>query len=383
MDFSVPPVASQFRERLRAFFASQEIQQELRQMASGPDREGDPRRLYRVLGREGLLAVTWPVRYGGAGRSVLELAVLQEEMVRAGIPDTLHINSVQIVGSFLLMAGSEAQREAFLPRIARGELFASILYSEPGSGSDVTALATRAHAAHGGYTIVGTKRFSLKSHLVDYGLCLARTSDEPSRYQGLTMFMVPLREPAVRVSRLPSIADEAFHEIELDGVFVPHDAVVGEPGNAWPLLLQSLSFERTGIDYYARGQHWLELVALDATRGAPVDSDGFAERYARHCAAVEAGRWLALRALAANERGESSAALAAIAKWQCSEAAQRVAWWAVDELGSSTWDDSRRQVHGQLDAAYREAPGMTISAGASELLLEIVARTALDEFEAV
>jgi alkylation response protein AidB-like acyl-CoA dehydrogenase len=381
MDFSVPPQAAQFRERLRELFASHEIRRELEQVAASPDGEGDPRPLYRILGREGVLAVTWPRRYGGAGRTGLELAVLQEEMVRAGIPDTLHINSVQIVGTFLLAAGSEAQREAFLPRIARGQLFASILYSEPGSGSDVTALRTRAHAVAGGYAIAGIKRFSLKSHLADYGLCLARTSDEPSRYLGLSLFMVPLDAPGVRMSRLTGIAAEAFHEIELDNVLVPGDALVGELGGAWPLLLQSLSFERTGVDYYARGQHWLDVIVA-AAGPAHAGSAAFAERYARHRAAIEAGRWLALRALAANEDGRPSSALAAVAKWQCSEAAQQVAWWAVDELGTGAQHGPGRELWEQLAAAYAEAPGMTISAGASELLLEIVARSALDNLDA-
>src|SRR6185436_17327449 len=139
-----------------------------------PPGEPDARPLYRELGELGLLAVNWPVEYGGAGLGLIEASIVYEELVRARIPDTLHVNTIQIVGLFILMAGTPEQKAAHLPALARGEHFASVLYTEPGAGSDLGSLTTTATRDGDGWLLSGVKVFSLKSDLTDLGLCAAR-----------------------------------------------------------------------------------------------------------------------------------------------------------------------------------------------------------------
>jgi alkylation response protein AidB-like acyl-CoA dehydrogenase len=262
--------------------------------------------------------------------------------------------------------------------MARGELFASVLFTESAAGSDLAALTTTAEPRPGGgYLLNGRKRYSLKSHLADYGLCLARTGQAASRYQQLTLFLVPLSRPGVRVRRLPSIADEAFHDIEFTDVHIDTECVVGAAGEGWSLLHRSLAVERTGLDYYVRADYWLAAAAERARTAGLAESGEFRAALGRLRTRVEASRWLALKALRRTEAGQADERLSAIAKWYCSETAQQVAWWITETLGLESCV-SRASEHvaiagGLFEAAYREAPGMTISAGASEVLLDCIA----------
>src|SRR5688572_1158265 len=219
--------AESFGEWVRDQLACESVQRELAKVTASTEREPDVRPLYHELGRLGLLAVNWPVEYGGRGRTLLDAAVVVQELVRAGVPDTLHVNTIQIVGLFLLLAGTAEQKSRYLPAFARGEAFACVLYTEPGSGSDLASLRAAAVAEGDGYRLNGTKIFSLKSHVTDVGLAALRTSQHGSRYSGITLFLVDMRAEGVHRSTIQSIADEQFHRVELRGVHVPGSAVIG------------------------------------------------------------------------------------------------------------------------------------------------------------
>jgi alkylation response protein AidB-like acyl-CoA dehydrogenase len=358
-----------FLAEVRDQLASEPVQRELSKLQESEEHEPDARQLYRELGRLGLLAVNWPEEYGGQGRTLLESALVVQELVRAGIPDTLHVNTIQIVGLFLLLAGTPEQKEQHLPAFARGEKFASVLYTEPGSGSDLASLRATAVEDGDGYRLNGTKVFSLKSDITDVGLAALRTSDEGSKYAGLTLFLVDLDAEGVRRSVIPSIADEQFHRVELHDVHVPRDAVVGEVGEGWPLLSKALAIERTGLDYLLKAERWLGA----AVEGLDGD-ESLAADVGRYGAALEASRaltWSVLEQLAEDVVDEPRAAAA---KYYSSELAQEIALWAPRVHGSAYaargLPSGSRRV---LESAFREAPGLTLSAGTSEMMLQIVA----------
>ena len=372
-----------FRQQVRELLAADDIRAEARKRRSDPGRDPDDRPLYRALGRHGLLAPDWPVEYGGRGLGPAEATALYEELVLAGLPDTLHVNTVQIVGRFLLMAGTDQQKAAHLPAFAAGERFASVLYTEPQAGSDLASLSTTAVADGDGYRIDGVKVFSLKSDRTDLGLCAARTGDADSRYRGISLFLVDLAAEGVHRTVIPSIADEQFHRVELRGVRVPAEALIGTENEGWPLLTQALAVERTGLDYALKAERWYRAV-LRLRRDRP-------EETARHGAGVDAARLFAARLTQHGEdgrEGEQHGAvdepLSAAAKYYTSELAQAVAEWAA-RLGAGQAPDPRQDLEptdvltadqeasAVLEAAYREAPGLTLSAGTSEVMLQVVA----------
>jgi alkylation response protein AidB-like acyl-CoA dehydrogenase len=350
-------------EEVRSALESEPVQRELARFHGSDEHEPDARPLYRELGRLGLLAVNWPAEHGGRDLSLLDAALVVEELVRAGLPDTLHVNTIQIVGLFLLLAGTPEQKAAYLPAFARGERFASVLYTEPGAGSDLASLRTTAVEDGDGWRLNGTKVFSLKSDITDVGLCAARTSTEESKLAGITLFLVDLRAAGVRRAVIPSIADEQFHRVELHDVRVPSSAVVGEVGNGWPLVSEALAIERTGLDYTLKAERWL-AAAVEGLADEPV-GEAVQARVGRFGAGVEASRLLAWSILERLAEGVVDEPRSAAAKYYSSELAQEVALWAAQVPALA--DEP------VLEAAYREAPGLTLSAGTSEVMLQIVA----------
>lgn len=337
--------------------------------------DGDIRPLYRHLGRAGLLAPTWPAEYGGRDEDFTATVALLEQMVRHGVPQNLYYITVQIVGSLIQAAGTEEQKSELLPRLASGDLTTCILFTEPEHGSDLASVGTSAvrdgEGEDAGWVLNGRKTYNLKSWYADLALCAVNTGFASSRYEAITLFLVPLDAPGVTVRPIPSLADEQFHDIHFTDVRLPAGAVFGGVGRGWALITRMFAAERSGVDYYARARAWLDLVEerLRAT-GRPL-TDIQASGLAHHRARVAASRLLACRALQRLQDGEPDIAEASLAKWHCSETAQAVAWWALDVLGEEVlaWPDGG---DGLLEAAYREAPGMTISGGASEVMLDIV-----------
>ncbi|WP_218011122.1 acyl-CoA dehydrogenase family protein [Herbidospora mongoliensis] len=358
-----------FRGDVRKALRSAEMRAAVGEATSADGVEKDQRPLYRLLGELGLLAVHWPAEFGGAGRPLTDAAIVAEELVRAGVPDTLHVNTIQIVGQFLLMAGSAEQRRRHLPALARGERFASVLYTEPDAGSDLGALRTVAEPDGDGYRITGTKVFSLKTRFVDLGLCAARTSPGTGKYQGISLFLVDLKAPGVTVTVIPGIGDEHFHQVDLDAVPVSGADLVGPRDQGWPLLNEALAIERTGLDYYLKAEHWLEA-ALEAL--ADRDPGPYLEQIGRWDGALTADHVLAWEVLAGLEAGRVDPVAAAVAKYHSSELAQSIASWADDLPGPRQRADRTRAAV-TLDSAYREAPGLTLSAGTSEVMLQIMA----------
>jgi alkylation response protein AidB-like acyl-CoA dehydrogenase len=372
MRFGFTEEQQRFRARVRQALGSAEVRAAVREATAADGVEPDQRPLYRLLGQLGLLAMHWPAEFGGAGRPLTDAAILAEELVRAGVPDTLHVNTIQIVGQFLLMAGSTAQKRRHLPAMARGESFASVLYTEPDAGSDLGALRTVAEPDGAGYRITGTKVFSLKTRFVDLGLCAARTTPGAAKYQGISLFLVDMRAPGVTVSAIPGVNDEQFHQVDLDAVPVSGDDLVGPRDRGWPLLNEALAIERTGLDYHLKAERWLEAaLELLAGRGPGPADEAYLEQLGRFDGALAADHALCWEVLTGLAGGRVDPVAAAVAKYHSSELAQSVAMWAAGVPGPALRAD-RTAAAVTLESAYREAPGLTLSAGTSEVMLQIV-----------
>lgn len=364
-DVAVDRAAAEVAAEVRALLAGPRARDALAALA-GARRAGadlDPRPLYRLLGEHRLLAVSWPRAYGGRGLPARCAAAVVGELIAGGVPEVLHTLSVQICGTFLLTAGTAEQRAAMLPGLASGRRTATVLYSEPDVGSDLSALSTTAEATgDGGWRISGRKVYSVGTALADHALVAARTGVEPSPYRGITLFLLPLDRPGITIDRLESLADEDFADVRLDGVAVPASAVIGPVGGAWPLITEALALERTGVDYVAKARRWLR-----ASRPA----DGRAPAgYGRLRTHTEAAAALAGRCVDQLDTGRVDAVAAAVTKLWCADTARAVAWWCAEEAGP-LW---RAEL---VESAYREAPGLTLSAGTSEMMLELVASAGL------
>jgi alkylation response protein AidB-like acyl-CoA dehydrogenase len=244
MDLRDSTAQADFRQRLRRWLAEN--------LPSEPEPEILSERFHymvawqRALYRGGWVALSWPEEYGGQGLTVLEEAILNEELGRAGAPTSLPSS---YLGRPLLSHGSEQQRECYLPGLLSAETIWCQGFSEPGAGSDLAALRTRARRDGDEWVLSGQKLWTSYGAFADMCLLLARTSDEGARHTGISAFIVPMDAPGltVRGVRMGN-GDEEFAEIFLDEVRVPADAIVGELGDGWAIAQATISYERGAVD---------------------------------------------------------------------------------------------------------------------------------------
>ncbi|GGZ19454.1 hypothetical protein GCM10010300_74360 [Streptomyces olivaceoviridis] len=374
MPGSLMPVEnSDLRNEVRHLLAEPELREELNGIWRTPP-HGEcpvPRLTYRELGRRGLLAPHWPPEYGGRGAGVSAGAAVAEELALHGVPDSARVNTIDNAGTTLLSFGTERQRRRHCPEMAAGRVIFCVLYTEPDAGSDLGGMATRAERIADGWRLTGTKTWNATTADARYGICAARVAGGgDNAYAATALFVVPLDHSAVRIEALPTVNPEPFFTVHLDGAEVDDEALIGSPDAGWSMLTEALGLERTGICFAGRARRWLDqLVRALEARGGP----GGAYELSRLDAEVTAARLLGWRAVADLSDGRLGAAAAAAAKWWNSELAQRVArlaWELLGPQGSPAFPD--------LMVAVREAPGLTLAAGTSEMQLSTVVTDLLD-----
>ncbi|HEU5103612.1 MAG TPA: acyl-CoA dehydrogenase family protein [Roseiflexaceae bacterium] len=381
MDFGFTSEQQVLRAEMRAFLNGPMVQGLLADQRALPPRASQHSpELYNLLAERGWLALHWPTEYGGGGKSEIEAGIFIEEAARAGVPLMVYGLTISIFGAFLFLAGTEAQKRMLLPPIARGELICNILYTEPDAGSDLAALTTRAVADGDEFVITGTKIFNSVGHLASYGLIAARTDPGAGRYQGITLFLAPMRDPRVQVNPLWTMSDEHFNEVVLDGLRVPRENIVGALNGGWALLNQALAVERNGLVIAAEAAHWLDLL-IDHIRSCGRGADPIVwQRVAQLAAEVAAARLLAWRVVALQAHGQVDDVRSAMSKWYAGELCKRLTHVAGEIMGlAGTLDrfDAAAPLGGQLEAAHRWAPAWGIAAGTSEIMLYLIAQRAL------
>jgi alkylation response protein AidB-like acyl-CoA dehydrogenase len=252
VDFSgltLPSEAQALRREVRAFLADE--------LSSGRivphlgHAQFDPE-FSRRVGARGWIGMTWPRQYGGQERSYLERFVVTEEMLAVSAPCAAHWFGDRQTGPSLLRHGTEAQKQRFLPAIARGESPFALGMSEPGSGSDLASVRTRAVKVEGGWRVSGQKVWTSWAHVAEHFFCLCRTSaDEGDRHRGLSQLIVDLHAPGVTVRPIRFMnGAHHFNEVFLDEVFVPDDMVLGEIGAGWRQVTGELALERSGPERF-------------------------------------------------------------------------------------------------------------------------------------
>ena len=374
------PAQAAFQMKVRALLDAPHVVQEVREVRSDPARvDAGALEVYRELGREGWLAVHWPVEFGGQAGTPVDKAIVTRELIAHHVPDLAHVVSIDIVGQVLLEHGSAVQKEQYLPGLAAGTLLASVLYSEPGVGSDLASLRTRAVADEDGWRLYGRKLYSLKSHLADVALCAARTSSEPSPMQGITLFLVPLKAPGVFVEPVPSISDDAFSDVTLDGIRVTREDVVGEVDEGWDLLTTVLPIERTAVEFETKAALLLHRLLERAATGGR-DLRTLPPELGDFDASVRAAGLMSQQCVRQLAAGELDATGTAVAKLHATETHKALTRSAYDVLGGAgTAPDPADDLATLLDHAHRDSPGFTLSAGTSEIMLQLITATVLEE----
>ena len=191
------------------------------------------------------VGVAWPEEYGGRGAGAVEHFIVTEELARARAPELVGRIGVNLVGPTLLAHGTPEQKARWLPNILSARQLWCQLFSEPGAGSDLASVSTRAVAAEGGWVLNGQKVWTSYAQFADWGVCLARTDPDAPKQRGISYLVVDMRAPGVEVRPLRQITDESeFNEVFFSDVFVPHEHLIGPENEGWRIASSTLSHER-------------------------------------------------------------------------------------------------------------------------------------------
>jgi alkylation response protein AidB-like acyl-CoA dehydrogenase len=349
------------------------------------------------------VGVTWPEAYGGRGAGALAHYVVQEELARARAPELVGRIGVNLVGPTLLAHGTEEQRRRWLPGILRADILFCQLFSEPGAGSDLASLATRARrsddmssapparaaveaghvsrAGHG-WVLDGQKVWTSYAQFADWGLCLARTNPDVRKQAGITAFAVDMRAPGVEVRPLRQITGESdFNEVILGGVFVPDDCVIGEVDAGWRVSGSTLAHERgtNPRQLVIHSQHLDEMLRLAAERGA-FDDPHTAQRLAQAFVEVKLFQLHNWRSLSRLDAGEPIGPEGSALKLYWSEMSQRLHRLALDVLGPAAplgAGASDNPGEGEWQRSWLYYQAASIFAGTNEIQRTIIGERVL------
>lgn len=225
------------------------------------------------LADAGLIGQTWPVAYGGGGGVPAQRVIVEQELEARSLAGPFDFIGLEMIGPTLLVHGTDAQKERLVQPLLRGEETWCQLLSEPGAGSDLAAVQTRARRQDDGSWLVnGQKVWTSFAQHAAWGILLARTDTEVAKHKGLTMFAVPMDTPGITIRPLRQITGDAeFNEVFLDDVRLAPDSLIGAPGEGWRVALTMLNFERVGVGSGLHASRLDRLVATVAEHAEDLD----------------------------------------------------------------------------------------------------------------
>ena len=335
-----------------------------------------------ALARRNWVAPAWPREYGGGGLSVREQFIMNQELAEARAPKPGGLGTMML-GPTLIEHGSAEQKAEHLPKILSGEVLWCQGYSEPGAGSDLAGLQTRAVRDGDDWVVSGQKIWTSVAHFADWCFCLARSDPEAPKHRGISYFLIDMQSPGISVQPLVNMAGgHDFNEVFFEDVRVPAANVVGEVNRGWYVGATTLDFERSSIgaavglrQTITESSRWLrdrrsQMSVADHSRARVEWADRAIE--------VQVAALLGYRIVSMQDAGQIPNQEASIAKLFGSELGQRVAGTRMRMIG--IWGglaDDPAPFGGQASRGYVESLSGTIAGGTSEIQRNIIASRGL------
>jgi alkylation response protein AidB-like acyl-CoA dehydrogenase len=379
--------ADEFRFRVQRFLQSHVAPRVERSDDDEPEEEkSELERVAQVKAYQaalfdaGLAGISWPKEYGGAGLTMREQQIFNEVAAGFEIPQGLFPIGLGMCAPTLLAHGTEEQKLCYLPKLLRGDEVWCQLFSEPGAGSDLASIQSRATRDGGGWVLQGQKVWSSVAHHASFGICLARTNVDVPKHRGLTMFILDMHAPGVTVRPLKQMNGAAnFNEVFFDDVFIPAENLLGEIDGGWTTAHTTLMNERVAVGSGGPGQPSAakRLVRLARERGLakdPVVRQHLADLYIRETVLGLIGG----RTRAAARAGRPPGPEGSIGKLVISDLQRRAAAAAslLAGPGSSAWDGNEARAD-RWAALIASSPALGIGGGTDEIMRNIVGERVL------
>ena len=337
----------------------------------------------RVLGKAGWSAIGWPKEYGGREADLSEQVIFAEEYARAKAPGRLGHMGVELAGPTILQFGNEAQRKRFLPKISAGEEFWCQGYSEPGAGSDLSNVRTKARLEAGpdgmSWVIEGQKIWTSLAQFADWCFLVCRTEEGSKGREGLSYLLVPMHQPGIEIRSIRQMTGESdFNEVFFDGAVTAKDNLVGEPGQGWRVAMGTLAFER-GVSTLAQQMHFRnelnQIIEAAQANGSAADPL-IRQRIAKAWRGLQTMRASALRILSGADSGALSGAQFTYkiywASWH-----RALGELAMDVLGQTGEVASSDYSFPNLPRMYLFSRADTIYSGTNQIQRNLIAERAL------
>ncbi|MFJ8816528.1 acyl-CoA dehydrogenase family protein [Amycolatopsis thermoflava] len=380
MDFNDSERGAALRRELRDLVRSAMPREYLGAFTSDPRDLELAQNFCKLLADKGQLTPAWPVEYGGAASSPWEQAIMREEMWAHFEPRGAQYMGVNWVGPAIMRFGTEAQRAEHLERIARGQVIWCQGFSEPEAGSDLASLRTAAVADGDGWRVRGQKIWTSYATMAQWCFLLARTSKGPKKHHGITVFLVPMDRPGIRVVPIKAlVGPHHLNEVYFDDVVVGPEDVLGEVDQGWSIVREALAFERVGIARYARCDRLLNLAPVmlaDRWDALPAE---LKQRWAKALVHTRQARLLAYRVIEKQESGTVDPADAAAYRLVATQVDQEVAEVLMDMIEERAVGagDAARLFERAVDDHWRYAQAATVASGSIEVQRMLLSRTLL------
>jgi len=392
MDLVLTPEDIAFRDEVRAFLKENVTDDMRRAGALTAGFLDDPEvaiDFHKVLYEKGWVAPHWPKEYGGTGWTPVQRNIFENECARAGAP-SYNGMARQFVGPMLMRYGSQEQKDFFLPRILKGEDHWCQGYSEPGSGSDLASLKTKAESDGDDYIVNGQKIWTTHAHKSNRIFALVRTSSEGKKQAGITFLLMEMETPGITVRPIiGNGGDHEFNEVFFDNVRTPKSGRVGEENQGWEIAKYLLEFERGGAPSAGKVRSRFRKLAAAAKKYCPDDPD-MASRIAELGIDIDAMEMLEIKDLSERQMGGNPGPVSSLLKLRWSQIRQETTELMLDVVGADAlrWAPERPLYEAlqlppeeeellSLGPRYMNYRAYTILGGTSEIQTTILAKTML------
>lgn len=386
MDFTLEPQHVQFLTELRSYLSELRASGDIDLDAVADEYQQDLKTLgplgqefIRLLGRDGWLGVGTPKEYGGQGRTLVEQWLFMEELKYNSLPAGQLL--VQSIIPALLFLATEKVRARFLPQCLSGDIMVAIGYSEPGAGTDLAALTTRATRVEGGYRISGQKIWTTNAHNSTHLWLAVRTGAPESRHKGISLFILPMDASGISLQPIITQSGERTNHVFFDDVFVSEDNMVGEENGGWGIIMAQLNFERMYCvsemlhEFHHAVQWWKDNQPTD-----DAEQQAQMRELGRMAAESEISRLMAMRTAWLVAQKRVPVVEASILKFTLTGTHQRNSVDAIRLMGpygQLAMGDPAAPANGFCSRAYLGTPAYTFGAGANELQRDMVAERGL------
>ena len=389
MDLSLSAEHEAFRKQVRTWLKANIPKRDT------PERhlpEGDPKRVqwYKdwqgKLYDAGYVAMGWPKQYGGQDADVMRQTILNQELVLANAPQQIGMMGVQMVGPTLIQFGTDEQRERFLRKILSAEEIWCQGYSEPGSGSDLASLKTRAELVGDEFIVNGQKVWTSNAQIADWMFCLVRTDPEAPKHRGISYILIDMKTPGVTIRPLIQMTGDAgFNEVFFEDVRVPRRNLVGELNAGWRVANATLAHERNMLGSTTRTQQMfnglLKIAQGRQRYGKPASEDPvIRQKLADLMTRVEAMKYHSLRQLTDALKKRPPGIGASVNKLVSTELNHDICALALEIMGNYAWL-TRRSAHvvdrGIWPYEFMFTLGLIIGGGTSQIQKNIISERGL------